>query len=429
MLISAWIKITPRRLWRYFLEDSLFRNSIYLTLSTAVQAVFGFIFWVSIARFYSPESIGIGSSLISASIFISYVSLLGLNGMLVKFLPTSTQRSEKINTSLTLVGAATFVIASGYILTAPQFVPSLEFLQNHFTSGLIFVMLSTFIATNLLTDSIFIAYRASEYNVLVYTLQGLVKLVLPIMLISFGAMGIFVATGIAAGSALVLSMYFASRKFNYTPRICFDMDIVRLVWKFSFSNYVANLLNTTPILLLPIIIINALGPAQAGYYYLAFMVCNLLYAVAYAMSQSLFAESSHGDSNIKQLVRRSVNILTIVIIPAGLILAYAGPLLLQVFGKTYSGEASNVIVVLSLGAPAIAAYAITSALLRMKNHMHALVFVNLVYTLVICGLAVAWVHKGIVWVAVAFVVGHLASAFAALLFIGYSTLCDRLLTK
>jgi O-antigen/teichoic acid export membrane protein len=79
-------------------------------LSTGVMAVFGFFFWMINARLYSAEQVGIGTTLISIMTLISSFSLLGLGNSLIKYLPTSDKKNEKINTSFMLVGLTSIFI-------------------------------------------------------------------------------------------------------------------------------------------------------------------------------------------------------------------------------------------------------------------------------------------------------------------------------
>jgi O-antigen/teichoic acid export membrane protein len=408
------------KLWIHFYNDSLFRNSIYLMLSTGVQAVFGFVFWLLVARLYTPAEIGIGSTLISASVFISYVSLLGFNNTLIKFLPSSRSRSEKISSSFILVSGAALIVSFAYIMLLSCFAPKLDFIKESFFLSIAFIFLSVFSAVNLLTDSIFIAYRASKYNLLIYTIQSIVKLALPLALVVLGAFGVFASSGLAATIALVLSLYYLVKKFNFVPKFSVNKEMLKSLWKFSSANYIANIFNIIPTIAIPIIIMNRLGAAQAGYYYLAFMICNLLYAVVYSVSQSLFAEGSYGEIALHKLFKRAALILVSIIIPAGITLALLGPFILQFFGKSYSEEASRVITVLALASPAVAAYIISGVLLCIMNRIYALVIVNIIYALVITNLSFLLVGHGIVWVAVSWMIGNLCAAMVAFLYILYT---------
>lgn len=43
-------------------RDALFRNSLYLFLTTVTMGFIGFIFWIIVAHFYRPSQVGIASS-------------------------------------------------------------------------------------------------------------------------------------------------------------------------------------------------------------------------------------------------------------------------------------------------------------------------------------------------------------------------------
>jgi len=92
------VKKIISKFYNYLANDSLYRNSIFLMLSTGVMAVFGFFFWITNARLYSSEQVGIGTTLISIMTLISSFSILGLGNGLIRYLPTSERKNKKINT-------------------------------------------------------------------------------------------------------------------------------------------------------------------------------------------------------------------------------------------------------------------------------------------------------------------------------------------
>ena len=143
------------------------------------------------------------------------------------------------------------------------------------------------------------------------------------------------------------------------------------------------------------------------------MIINLLYTVSTSVSQSLFAEGSYREHLLRGLVKRSVTILLALMVPAVIILAVFGPLVLEFFGKSYSAGGASVIVILALTAPAVAAFSLASVLLRIRQQVYSLVVINAAYALVISGLAMYWIHKGLTWVAVAWAVGNIVAALLA----------------
>src|SRR6266567_3371482 len=91
--------------------DRLVRNSLYLVLSSGLQAAFGFGFWVITARLFSTTDLGISSSLISAATVISFISILGLNSTFVRYLPTASDSNALITIGLILVAVCGAVVS------------------------------------------------------------------------------------------------------------------------------------------------------------------------------------------------------------------------------------------------------------------------------------------------------------------------------
>lgn len=390
-------------------------------LTTGVTAILGFIFWLICSKFFIPEEIGLATSLISAMSLLSYASLLGFNNTFIRTLPTSSNRSNVINTGLLLSISAAVILASIYVRMLEFIAPKLDLVLDTSWYEVGFVIMVALATINLLTDSIFIAFRGAKYNLLIDGgIMGIIKLILPLIFIGFGAYGVFMASGAAASVAMIASIIFLVLKFDYKPKFSINIQTLRNVFHYSFINYVANLFNIIPTLILPLIILNHLGPANAGYYYLAFTIVSLLYAVVYSVSSSLFAEGSYGEVALRKLFTRSTIIVTAIIIPAGLILIEFGPLILKLFGKSYSDAASQTITVLALASPAVAAYTLGNVLLRITHKVYAIIAVNFIYMFVICGLALLWVNRGLVWIAIAWTLGNIIAAIIAFSSIIYS---------
>ncbi|MCX8000823.1 MAG: hypothetical protein N3A69_18100, partial [Leptospiraceae bacterium] len=48
------------------IKDPLFKNSIFIMLSSGESAIFGFFFWFLAAKLYTAEAIGIATAMISS---------------------------------------------------------------------------------------------------------------------------------------------------------------------------------------------------------------------------------------------------------------------------------------------------------------------------------------------------------------------------
>ena len=96
-----------RQLWHI----PLYSNAFYLMAANAAAALLGFIFWIVVARFYSPEDVGLASAAIAALGLLAAISYLGLGMGLIRFLPQSGENADSmINTVLT-IGTLSSIVA------------------------------------------------------------------------------------------------------------------------------------------------------------------------------------------------------------------------------------------------------------------------------------------------------------------------------
>lgn len=413
-----------KEVWNNFQDDKLFRNSVYLILTTISMGGFGFIFWLISTRVFSPEEIGLGTTLISTVSLISLISLFGFNSTLIRFLPNSKNRSGEINTAFTLVTIITLISCIIYLSFLQFFTPKLLILRenNYYIIG--FIIIAILSSINTLTNSIFIAYRATEYNLITDGfIVSISKLLLPVFFLSLGAYGVFFSAGIATSIGMMASIIILVYKFNYLPKPTIESSVIKKIFEYSYINYLGSLLSTAPSLILPIIIINKIGASESGYFFLCFMLINILYTISVSTSQSLFAEGSYGEDMLLKLLKRSVKLLFISMIPASIVLALLGPFVLSFFGESYKAGGASVIVILSLFSPVVAMYNLGNTLLKIRKQMFSIIFVNAVYAISICGLSYLWAEKGLAWIAFAWVIGNLISgAFAFIMIYLYKHL-------
>jgi O-antigen/teichoic acid export membrane protein len=399
--------------WRLS-EDHLVRNALFLLLSSGTMGTFGFVFWLLAAHLYSSVSVGQAATVIAAMTVISYISDLGLTNTLIRFLPTSQDPDAEINTALILTTVLAMVIATCYLLIAPNLVPNIRFLRENPLTAVGFVLLNGCAAANLLTDSVFIANRRSQYNFLVDgVMQGVVKLGCLGGFVGIASYGIFVSNGIGAAVAVAASLVFMFWRVGYHPRLKVDLAVFTRTLHFSLTNYVSSVFQLLPLLFLPIIVVNGDGPRGAAYFFIAFNLANLAYAVSFAMGASLFAEGSQGKADIPGLARRAAKLLLPVTIGIALVLGVAAHWILKIYGTEYAQDATSALIVLLAALPIVALNNFGQVLLKLRNRLITMIIVNLSSFVVILGLATLWSSKGLSWIAFAWLLGNLIAALMA----------------
>jgi O-antigen/teichoic acid export membrane protein len=387
--------------------DSLFRNSFYLMLATGVMAGFGFFFWLLSAHLVTTEEIGIATTLISVMNIISIFSLIGFDSAIVRFLAHSTQKNEKLNTSIILVSVVALFLGSIFVVFVDSISPQLSFIRDNIFVSLAFVFFCAMSAVNILTDSVFLAYRQTKYSLIINTIFSFVRMLLPLAFVSWGAFGIFFAAAVGQTVGLFLSVFVMVFKFNYEPSLTIDMDIVKQVWKYCFGNYFAGALNLIPVLLLPIIITNHLGLKEAAYFYIVMMIGNLLYAIPQATTKSLFAEGSFSIESIGVNIRKSVNIILALLLPAILVLLVGGKFLLGFFGKSYSADGIDFLYLIAVSGIAVGGYSMFNSLFRVRKKLFALVAMNVCYAGTIVVFTYTLLPLGLIGIGLSWLAGNL----------------------
>ena len=408
------------KFYNFLIKDSLYSNSIYLMLSTVVMSFLGFFFWIINARLYSSEQVGIGTTLISVMTLISSFSLLGIGNGIIKYLSTSEKKNKKINTSFALVALMSILISVIYLLFIKSLSPKLLFVRENIIFSLLFILFVVFSSLDTISETVFIAYRSSKFVLIKTTIFSIVKLILPLFLVALGAYGIFTSLGIAITIAFLFSLVFLILRFNYLPKPTIDISIVKRMAKFSLGNYFAGFIGGLPAMVLPILITNLSGFKFSAFFYMDMMIVNFLYIIPIATSQSLFAESSYSETQLKVGLLKATKIISVIIIPAIIVIFLFGNYILLAFGKEYSYEGFVLLKFLSVSGIFISINAIGKAILNIKHRIKLMILLSIINAIVTLSLSVILIKMslfGIVGVGIGWIVGQGTTALINLFLI------------
>jgi O-antigen/teichoic acid export membrane protein len=382
--------------------------------TTALGAAAGFLFWLIVARLYPTAQVGQASSLLSSVALLSYFSLFGFSSALIRFLPISTAPGRDAGTAIAMVTVCSLVLSSGFAVIGPWFAHDLDFVRSSASHVAFFVVLATGAAVNLLTDSIFVAARATRTNLLINgVLMSVAKLGMPLLTIAYGAFGIFVASGAASTLAAVVSVVVLRRRLVIPVRAMISWKSLRAMLGYSLSSYLSGCLNLLPLIALPIIVLHELGPVLAAVYFVAFQISNLVSAASYAIGEALFAEGSHEDGRLRQLARRSAGMMLAVTGIGGVAVAGLAVPILRLFGDDYARHGTATLVLFAFSSLAVAFNTWASFLLKVQRRLRLLVASNLVFVIVIFAVALGRLHNGLIWAPLAWGLGNLVSGAVA----------------
>jgi len=396
----------------------IMESSLFLMGSTGLTAGLGFLFWILVDHSYTPQRVGLATSLINAISLISYLSLFGLNSVLIRFQAKGAARNSQVTRSLLISCGGGLVFGNGFLVLLPWLSPQLEFIRANPWYALLFVAFCGFAAVNLLTDSVFMAARLPQYNMLVDgVIQSLSKLAMPIFLVTFGTVGIVASTGIGYAAAVIASLIAMAWRLGYRVDWRTPGTLLREHARYSLANYGSSLLNLIPQLALPMIALQKLGGEVEAYYFMAFQVANILYAASHSIGDATFSEASHDVSRLAECLKRSARLNLIILVPAVTAVALGSGLLLRLFGATYAEHGQGLLVLLAFGAIAVALNNWSSNALRVAGRIRPLVASNVIYAVVAVGVAEAAATRGVLWIGWAWVGGNLLSGLIAVAYL------------
>ena len=378
-------------------SSSLYTNAFYLMLAQAAISALGFFFWVIVARFYTEAEVGYSSAIISTIGLVSLIGHVGLDTFTVRFLSRARNPVQLLNTCLTYSGAATLVVALVCAAGLGIWSPRIGFVGSQPVFLAAFVCFA--VASNV-TSSVsaaFVACRKAKFLLVKDVIFGALKLFLPLLFLAhFHAFGIVASWGLATMAALVVSLLVLMPRVlpGYAVTLELGARLVRRAWGFSGLSYVVSLIGSAPRFLMPLIVINVLGPEENGFFYIAWAVSTVLFYIPGSIAQSLFAEGSYDKKLLHHNVLRSFQLSFALLVPAALLLLLLGDRLLLAFGTSYSARSLELLRILVVTGFPIAVERIYFAVLRVRGGLRELLLWRLALTTVVLGASYHFVSIG-----------------------------------
>lgn len=391
---------------KHFHSDSLYRNSIYIMLSTAIMSFFGFFFWIINARIYTPDQIGIATTMISVSGLIASFSQLGYNSAIIRYLPNYKDKNLLINNVVIMLTSIAIIIATIYVINIHIFSPKLLFIRESLPLAIFVIFSFVIAALNNFSDSIFVAYRRSIFVLIYNTLQSVFKITLAMTLFSFGSLGIYIAFSGGFTLALILTFTFLSIFFQYRFTFRLNFSVLKEIGKFSIGNYIANIIGGLPGFLLPIIITNQLDPKFTAYYYMPMMMANFLYIIPQAITRSLFAEGSHDEKGLSIFLKKSLKINALFLLPSLIIFFFFGKYILLAFGSNYVEGGNIFLRYLAISSIFISINSVIGIIMSIKHKLKEIIVINVIVVGTMFGLVYVFIDRGLPGIGLAWLLGQ-----------------------
>ncbi len=387
-------------------SDPLLVNSALIFATTVLMAGGGALFWVIAARLASPEDVGLAGSLVAAADSLALFAQLGLNIAILRTMPKSDRKAADVLTASLVVFVAGGAFALAYCLLLPLTSPRLTDVLGSPVAIAIYCLLVGATALNVLSDSVFLAInRVRDYLHLNGILLGVAKCGLPFLLTGAGAMGLYGSVGGAILLCGLASLWVIFRHVPGRPSLSPSRELLA-ARRFAGAGYVTYVLTVLPLLVFPLLVINALGSAAGASYFISFQIVTLLNAVILAVANATYAESERTARGRRRVVRKGGLTLIACSVTGAAVMFVAAPYFLQIFGDHYVTEGTWTLRILSFATVGAAFNYWGAIRLRLASHLRAMIGVQVVSTAVMLVLAGLLASHGTVWVAAAWGIGH-----------------------
>lgn len=376
-------------------EQSLFRNSIYIMGTTAATSLLGFGFWLVAARTLSATEVGRAAALISAMLFISVFTNLGLGQVFVSRLASRAPGrdwSRTVSTGIALAALASLLGGAVAAVLLPTLIPALKGGLSPATFLLLPLGVSG-AACSLVIDYACIAERQARLAFLRNVAAALLRIALIPLATVVPTDPTTWILGIWAASFLLID---AVAVFRELPALGHEFVLSLAGWRQELAqlrgliagHQSINLGSQASAYLLPVLVSARLSPEQNAYFYTTFMVSSALFFIAPAIGNALFAEGAHEPERVRRDLRRAARYVLMLAGPPALVLLLAGPLILGFFGPSYAEEGETLLLILIGAAVFDAAYQLALAVLRAEHLLRDAALAT--WTMLVVAIGATW---------------------------------------
>lgn len=378
------------------IRDPLYRGSLVLLINTTSLAILGFVFWTLAARNYPAAAVGAFSGLISGIGLLSAVTSLGQPNMLTRHLASSESPRGLLAIAVASIMALGGALCVILVVGLGPFLPSSLHLQEHGRSAALFTALVIMTSLNGVMNAALVALRATQAVLWTNLAGAAAKLATLVLLTSLRSSGLVISFGLGLTFAVMLSVPPLMAKMSWGSGLGGSFSIFHKHLATTANNYVATILGMLPTTVVPLEVIAERGPAQAAPFALAFLVAGFLNIIPSTASQVLFAEASRRGATMGQQLQKAIRAICVLLLPVLIIIVAGAPLIMRIFGASYSAQGTSSLRILSLTVLVTSGNYLVDSMLIARDRSVAYLFMNGVNAALVLSCVSALLHRGLI---------------------------------
>ena len=315
----------------------------------------GGLFWILAARMASPAEVGLAAGVVSAMMLCTQIAILGFGSAVTLHLRNNRERlSALLNSALNLVSLASTALSVLFLLMAGAVLAELDVVAHSPVFATLFVVTGVFGTLGILLDQTCTALGRGDQALVrnvafgAVTVLGLVAVALTVTEVS--AETIFAPWAAAGALATAIGLWQLRRSVrNFRPRPSIDGPLSRRLVRSALPNYVLTLLDRTPALILPVLVIELLSPAANATWYGVWMMAFVVYIVPVQVGLTVFSDIAREPESERRAVRRGVRTSLALGLPLAAAVAAGAQPLLSLLGEHYAEGGVTPLRILVIG--------------------------------------------------------------------------------
>ncbi len=326
--------------------NRVIRGSFWLYISGIVSSFVGYLFWLLASQFVHPSIVGDAAAIIALASLITSISSLGISSGATRMFGQAYGSNDRKGlsavfasafiTSLAVSGsAALFISVIGTLIGLTQF--TIPFITALFLLGSIPPV----------ANALYNATLKTHIIALSTILATLARLALGLLLLyaETGFMGVMLAFIIAGMVQDVILLLASRRTVSATkPSLHLAKESIRQ----GLPSWVPSLVLTAGTQLGVIGVYGLAGATQAGTYYIAFQISQIVYTLPLSLLGLMFPILSGMRDGRKRSTSRSIRLTSVIIAPLAAVVIAFPYVPLSLLGASYV-EASFTLQLLMIG--------------------------------------------------------------------------------
>jgi O-antigen/teichoic acid export membrane protein len=334
----------------------LYRNAYALMVSTAATSVFGMLYWILAARYYSADVVGLNAAAVSMLTFLAGVAQGPSMSAMLRYIPVAGSDTKRLVVWAYLSSTLLALLVGGAFLLSINFwSPLLSFLGQDGWLALWFLLGVVGWCIFALQDNVLTGLRETIYVPIENIPYAVVKIGLLIVFAAgFSTYGILASWTVPMILTLLPVNYLIFRTLiprhhqaHKEERLAFGRGQISY---YVAGNYLAFIFQTIVLRLLPVMVTNVAGATASAYFYLPFTLAISLRLIIANMSTSFTVEVAANSHKLRAYSYRFLLHTTALMIPAIIVIWFAGPYILRFSGRSYAEEGTQLLRLLALTA-------------------------------------------------------------------------------